>query len=72
MSYLGLDLENLTWELKALIKNNYGSFNLEVIEDNFENAKESILETFKDIIEQNKQDVLNELKEDLKEAEENE
>ena len=70
MSYLGLDLENLTWELKSLIKNNYGSFKLEVIEANFENAKKDILETFKDIIEQNKQDVLNELKEDLKEENE--
>ena len=72
MSYLGLDLDDLCRELGSLIKNNYGSFNLEVIEDNFESAKESILETFKDIIEQNKEIVLNELKEYLKEAEEDE
>ncbi len=65
MSYLGLDLDSLFWEMKSLIKNNYGEFDKRVLDDNFQNAKNDILETFKDIIEQNKEDILNELLEDL-------
>lgn len=67
MSYLGLSLDSLVWELKSLTENNFNEFNLENLEDNFEKAKESILETFKDIIEQNKEEVFNDLKEELKE-----
>ena len=65
MSYLGLSLDSLCWELKNLIENNYGDFNKNSLNCNFENAKNDILETFKDIIEQNKEDVINELKENF-------
>ncbi len=67
MSYLGLNLDSLYWELGSLIKNNYGGFNKDSLDSNFENAKNDILETFKDIIEQNKEDVINELKKGLEE-----
>ncbi len=65
MAYLGLDLDNLCWEIKALMENNYGQFSKEVLDENFEQAKADILESFGDIIEQNKEDIINELKEGL-------
>ncbi len=61
MSYLGLNLDSLVWEIKALMKNNYGPYSKEEKERFFENAEESILKTFKDIINQNKEIVLEEL-----------
>ena len=64
MSYLNLDLDSLVWELKSLIQNNYGCFELKDFDEKFELAKKDILETFKDILEQNKQEVFDELKEE--------
>lgn len=65
MSYLGLDLNSLVWEIKSLMKNNYGE---DVTNENkelfFENAKRDILETFKDVIEQNKEEVFDELEDE--------
>ena len=66
MSYLGLDLDSLVWELKSLIENNYGCFELKNLEEHFEKARKDILETFKDISNQNKQVVFNELKDERK------
>jgi hypothetical protein len=65
MSYLGLDLDSLVWEIKSLMQNNYGC---EVHKNNFEThfsrAKKDILEAFKDIIEQNKKQVFNEFEDE--------
>lgn len=65
MSYLSLDLNSLVWELKSLIKNNYGGFELNYFYEKFDLAKRDILETFKEIIEDNKEEVFNKLKEEL-------
>ncbi len=68
MSYLGLNLDSLCWEMKSLIQNNYGDLsNLrkEQIEEIFELSKSSILDTFGDIINQNKEDVVNDVFEEL-------
>jgi len=62
MAYLGLDLDNLCWEIKALMENNYGQFSEEVLEDNFDKAKADILESFREIIDDNREDVIRELK----------
>ena len=61
MSYLGLDLDNLHWEIKSLIENNYRD-DLS-LEERFNRAEEDILGTFKDIIGQNKEYILKELME---------
>ena len=65
MSYLNLSLDSLVWEIKSLMKNNYGegvtNKNKEIF---FNNAKRDILETFKDIIDQNKQVVFEELQDE--------
>ena len=64
MSYLGLNLDSLCWELESLIKNNYGKISnmtKEQIGEVFEMAENDILETFKDIINQNKDDVVNDI-----------
>ncbi len=66
MSYLGLNLDTLYWEIKSLIKNNYGEVNGLNIEEKFEYAKNDILDTFNDIIKQNKEDIIKEVREDLK------
>ncbi len=68
MSYIGLNLDNLVWELKSLMENNFGEETTKTnFEEHFLKAKESILETFKDIIEQNKPEVFNELFEEEEE-----
>lgn len=67
MSYLGLNLDSLIWELGSLIKNNYSNFSKETLNFNFNQAKKDILNTFSDIINQNKEEVINDLKQELKE-----
>lgn len=61
MGYLGLNLDSLVWEVKGLMRNNYG---IEPNEENFKElfdlAKLDILRTMEDIINQNKEEVLNE------------
>ena len=72
MSYLGLNLDSLCWELKALMKNNYDrGVTKENFDGLFDNAKNDILESFKDIIEDNRPELLNDFEEEFKEQEEN-
>ena len=65
MSYIGIDLDNLCWEIKSLMRNNYNGLDKSNIKRNFTFAKNDILETIRDIINQNKADILEEIKEDL-------
>lgn len=66
MSYLGLDLDSLCFEIKSLMENNYEEGvtdkNVELF---FENAKRDILEDFEDTINQNKEDIIKEFQEEL-------
>jgi len=65
MSYLGLDLDNLVWELKSLMNNNFGEeTTIENFESHFDKARKSILESFESIINDNKEEVYNEIIED--------
>lgn len=67
MAYLGLDIDSLCWEIKSLIKNNYGGVNVDNVETNFYHSKIDILERFGEIMDQNKEDIINEIKEEIKE-----